>query len=64
MGAEYAEEGRCGRKVLFAVFRHLVLIWGPRALSEPVRDQVMLGIMEGQSEVEGEGGRRLLSHGL
>lgn len=61
---ECAEEGRRGRKVLFAVFRHLALIWGPRAPSELVRDQVVLGIMEGQSEGEGEGGRRLLSRGL
>jgi len=39
--------------VLFAVFRHLALIWGPRAPSELVRDQVVLGIMEGQSEGRG-----------
>ena len=55
MGAECAEEGRCGWKVLFAVFRRLALNWGPRAPSEPVRDQVVLGIMEGQSEGRGKG---------
>ena len=51
-------EGRCDWKVLFAVFRHLALNWGPRAPSEPVRDYVVLGIMEGQSEGEGEGSVR------